>query len=132
MRTDVSASERSSPGVERELEPVDLATGEPTAATAGSGRSGEQGAGREVWSRCGDRGGRGAPGDRCGRPSEFADGLRPTALRFGCEDELALVLPILEHGTSYQRQRQVAASAGGQLRTVVHGQLDEMRVGLPL
>ena len=48
------------------------------------------------------------------------------------EDELALVLRILEHGASYQRQRRVAASAGGDLRPVVDALLEEMQVGLPL
>jgi carboxylate-amine ligase len=38
---------------------------------------------------------------------------------------------ILEHGASYQRQRRVAASAGGELRPVVEALLEEMRVGLP-
>ena len=47
------------------------------------------------------------------------------------EDELALVLRILEHGASYQRQRRVAAGAGGGLRPVVDALLEEMRVGLP-
>ena len=62
---------------------------------------------------------------------ELVDDLTPTARRLGCEDELALVPRILEHGASYQRQRRVAASAGGELRPVVEALLEEMRVGLP-
>jgi glutamate---cysteine ligase / carboxylate-amine ligase len=63
---------------------------------------------------------------------ELVDDLTPTARRLGCEDELALVPRILEHGASYQRQRRVAASAGGRMRPVVDALLDEMRIGLPL
>ncbi|MGN6241854.1 MAG: glutamate--cysteine ligase, partial [Cellulosimicrobium cellulans] len=62
---------------------------------------------------------------------ELVDDLTPTARRLGCEDELVLVLRILEHGASYQRQRRVAASGGGELRPVVDALLEEMRVGLP-
>jgi YbdK family carboxylate-amine ligase len=63
---------------------------------------------------------------------ELVDDLTPTARRLGCEDELALVPRILEQGASYQRQRRVAANAGGSLRPVVDALLDEMRVGLLL
>lgn len=63
---------------------------------------------------------------------ELVDDLAPTARRLGCEDELAIVTRILEHGASYQRQRRVAAGSGGDLRPVVDALLDEMRVGLPL
>ena len=63
---------------------------------------------------------------------ELIDDLTPSARRLGCEDELVLVPRILEHGASYQRQRRVAASAGGELRPVVDALLEEMRVGLPL
>jgi YbdK family carboxylate-amine ligase len=63
---------------------------------------------------------------------ELVDDLTPTARRLGCEDELALVPRILEHGASYQRQRRTAAANGGDLRAVVDALLDEMRVGLPL
>jgi len=62
---------------------------------------------------------------------ELVDDLTPTARRLGWEDELALVPRILEHGASYQRQRRLAAGAGGELRPVVEALLEEMRVGLP-
>jgi YbdK family carboxylate-amine ligase len=63
---------------------------------------------------------------------DLVEDLTPTARRLGCEDELALVPRILEHGASYQRQRRVAAEHEGDLRPVVDSLLDEMRVGLPL
>jgi len=63
---------------------------------------------------------------------ELIADLTPTAKRLGCEDELATVSRILEHGASYQRQRRVAAGSDGDLRPVVDALLDEMRVGLPL
>jgi carboxylate-amine ligase len=63
---------------------------------------------------------------------DIVEDLTPTARRLGCEDELALVPRILEHGASYQRQRRVAAASGGDLKPVVDALLDEMRVGLPL
>jgi carboxylate-amine ligase len=63
---------------------------------------------------------------------DLVEDLMPTARRLGCEDELALVPGILEHGASYQRQRRVAAEHDGDLRPVVDSLLDEMRVGLPL
>ncbi|HEX8803743.1 MAG TPA: glutamate--cysteine ligase [Acidimicrobiales bacterium] len=62
---------------------------------------------------------------------DLVDELMPTARRLGCEEELAIVLRILEHGASYERQRRVAAEHGGELRPVVDALLDEMRVGLP-
>ena len=71
--------------------------------------------------------------DRCAQRShELVDELTPTARRLGCEDELALVPRILEHGASYQRQRRVAASAGGALRPVVDACWRRCAVGLPL
>ena len=63
---------------------------------------------------------------------ELVADLTPTATRLGCEDELATVSRILEHGASYQRQRRVAAGSDGDLRPVVESLLEEMRVGLPL
>jgi glutamate---cysteine ligase / carboxylate-amine ligase len=63
---------------------------------------------------------------------ELVDELVPTARRLGCEEELAIVRRILEHGASYERQRRVAAENGGDLRPVVDALLSEMRDGLPL
>jgi glutamate---cysteine ligase / carboxylate-amine ligase len=63
---------------------------------------------------------------------DLVEDLTPTARRLGCEEELALVPRILEHGASYERQRRVAAASGGDLKAVVDTLLDEMRVGLPL
>jgi carboxylate-amine ligase len=63
---------------------------------------------------------------------DLVEDLTPTARRLGCEDELAVVPRILEHGASYQRQRRIATEHGGDLKPVVDALLDEMRVGLPL
>jgi carboxylate-amine ligase len=58
--------------------------------------------------------------------------LEPTAARLGCTDELAGVHTILERGASYQRQRAVARSNGGELDAVVASLVGEMRAGTPL
>ena len=62
--------------------------------------------------------------------AELVDDLAPTARRLECEAELGSVLKILELGASYQRQRTVAARAGGDLLAVVDSLLAEMRHGL--
>jgi carboxylate-amine ligase len=58
--------------------------------------------------------------------------LEPVAARLGCLGELADVGVILERGASYQRQRAVAASTGGDLRGVVASLVAELRAGRPL
>ncbi len=62
---------------------------------------------------------------------DLVEELMPTAHRLGCEAELADVLRVLDVGASYQRQRAVAAAAGGDLKPVVDSLLAEMRDGLP-
>ncbi|NED94343.1 glutamate--cysteine ligase [Phytoactinopolyspora alkaliphila] len=61
---------------------------------------------------------------------DLADDLTPTARRLGCADELAMVEHLLRIGASYQRQRAIAETSGGDLTKVVDGLLDEMRTGL--
>ena len=53
------------------------------------------------------------------------------AARLGCPAELASVSELITSGASYQRQRAVAARAGGDLWAVVDSLVREMRVGLP-
>jgi carboxylate-amine ligase len=62
---------------------------------------------------------------------DLVEELMPTAKRLDCEAELADVERVLAVGASYQRQRAVAASSGGDLRPVVDSLLDELRNGLP-
>ncbi|HVX43048.1 MAG TPA: glutamate--cysteine ligase [Mycobacteriales bacterium] len=62
---------------------------------------------------------------------ELVDDLGPLAHRLGCAEELALTHRILERGASYQRQRAVAAAAGGDLAKVVDSLVTEMKEGLP-
>jgi glutamate---cysteine ligase / carboxylate-amine ligase len=57
--------------------------------------------------------------------------LEPVAARLGCPAELASVSELITTGASYQRQRAVAARAGGDLWAVVDSLVREMRVGLP-
>ena len=57
--------------------------------------------------------------------------LEPVAARLGCPAELASVADIMAAGASYQRQRAVAARAGGDLWAVVDSLVREMRDGLP-
>ncbi|TSD99405.1 glutamate--cysteine ligase [Skermania sp. ID1734] len=54
------------------------------------------------------------------------DRLAPTAARLGCADELAMVADIPRRGASYQRQRQVADSSGGDLVAVVDALVAEL------
>lgn len=85
-----------------------------------------------------DRGSRG----RAGGPvterlvtEEIADlieRLAPVARSLGCESELAGVEGILRVGPSCDRQRAVAAAAGGDLGVVVKSLVAELRAGRPL
>ena len=52
--------------------------------------------------------------------------LEPVAKSLGCADELAKVSGIYHAGASYQRQRQVAENADGDLRTVVDALIAEL------
>lgn len=52
--------------------------------------------------------------------------LEPTAKKLGCADELAAVAEIPRRGASYQRQRQVAAAAQGDLVAVVDALVREL------
>ena len=62
---------------------------------------------------------------------ELAHDLRPAAERLGCSEELARVDDIVEHGSSYLRQRAVAASHHGDLTAVVDSLLAEFAAGTP-
>jgi carboxylate-amine ligase len=52
------------------------------------------------------------------------------AARLGCQAGLASVADLMAAGASYQRQRAVAARAGGDLWAVVDSLVREMRDGL--
>lgn len=52
--------------------------------------------------------------------------LAPLAVELGCADELDGLARIPERGASYQRQRAVAAAAGGDLRAVVASLVAEL------
>ncbi|HEY5855301.1 MAG TPA: glutamate--cysteine ligase [Aldersonia sp.] len=52
--------------------------------------------------------------------------LEPTAARLGCADELRLVAEIPRRGASYERQRLVAETAGGDLVAVVDSLVAEL------
>jgi carboxylate-amine ligase len=54
--------------------------------------------------------------------------LEPVARRLGCEAELDLVRVIPRRGASYQRQREVATSAHGDLVAVVDSVVNELVV----
>jgi carboxylate-amine ligase len=62
---------------------------------------------------------------------ELAHDLRPVAERLGCDEELNRVCDVLHHGSSYQRQRAVAAASGGDLTAVVDSLLREMEARVP-
>lgn len=57
--------------------------------------------------------------------------LWPVARRLGCAEELSLVEMMISAGASYQRQRQVAARHGGDLRAVVRHLVEELAAGAP-
>ena len=56
--------------------------------------------------------------------------LEPVAARLGCSAGLELLADLMAAGASYQRQRAVAARAGGDLWAVVDSLVREMRDGL--
>lgn len=60
---------------------------------------------------------------------EELERLAPLAAELGCADGLAGVGRILEHGASYQRQRAVAAAAGGDVRAVLRHLTRELHDG---
>ena len=62
--------------------------------------------------------------------ADLAEDLAPIARRLGCTDELATIGRIIDGGASYERQRAVAASNGGDLTRVVDSLIAEMRDGL--
>jgi carboxylate-amine ligase len=63
--------------------------------------------------------------------ADLLDRLSPVAASLGCADDLASVWDIVEKGASYERQRAVAVSHGGDLRAVVRSLVEEMRRGVP-
>jgi YbdK family carboxylate-amine ligase len=62
---------------------------------------------------------------------ELAQDLKPTAERLGCVEELARIEEVVAKGASYQRQRAVAAAAGGDLHAVVDSLTAEFAAGAP-
>ncbi|HEU0102091.1 MAG TPA: glutamate--cysteine ligase [Mycobacteriales bacterium] len=62
---------------------------------------------------------------------ELVHELRPTAQRLGCEAELDRATELVDTGSSYLRQRAVAAASGGDLTAVVDSLLEEFRTGRP-
>jgi carboxylate-amine ligase len=61
---------------------------------------------------------------------DLAEDLEPIARKLGCAEELMQVERLMDIGASYQRQREVAASANGDLRPVVDSLLHEMDHGI--
>ena len=57
---------------------------------------------------------------------DLLERLTPVSRRLGCEDELRSVSDIVAGGASYQRQRAVAQSTGGDLVAVVDSVLREL------
>jgi carboxylate-amine ligase len=64
--------------------------------------------------------------------NDLIEDLLPTAHRLECAPALESISRLMQRGASYQRQRAVAASHGGDLVPVVDSLLAEMRDGLPL
>jgi carboxylate-amine ligase len=58
---------------------------------------------------------------------DLLERLTPLSRRLGCEDELRSVSDIVSGGASYQRQRAVAQSTGGDLVAVVDSVVRELR-----
>jgi glutamate---cysteine ligase / carboxylate-amine ligase len=58
---------------------------------------------------------------------DLLERLTPVSRRLGCEDELRSVSDIVAGGASYQRQRAVAQSTGGDLVAVVDSVVRELR-----
>ena len=63
---------------------------------------------------------------------ELARELTPAAERLGCTEELARVEEVVEHGSSYLRQRAAAQAGGGDLHAVVDSLIAEFAAGRPL
>lgn len=59
--------------------------------------------------------------------TDLLNRLEPTAKRLGCADELAAVADIPRRGANYQRQRQTAAAAQGDLVAVVDALVEELK-----
>ena len=57
---------------------------------------------------------------------DLLERLAPVARKLGCVEELASVADIPRRGASYQRQRRVAAAAGGDLVAVVDSLVREL------
>lgn len=55
--------------------------------------------------------------------------LAPLSEELGCADEFAYAATIMEHGSSAERQRRVAAESDGDLRAVVDHLVNELKVG---
>ncbi len=64
--------------------------------------------------------------------TELVQDLGPVAERLDCADHLIGVHELMQRGASYERQRRVARSAGGDLRAVVDALLEEMHQGAPV
>ena len=62
---------------------------------------------------------------------ELVEDLTPVASRLGCTAELRGAIDIMERGSSYIRQREVV-DAGGSLRDVVDGLIEELRSDSPM
>jgi carboxylate-amine ligase len=58
--------------------------------------------------------------------NDLLEKLTPIAVRLGCSDELASVADIPRKGASYQRQREVARTSGGDLVAVVDSLIAEL------
>jgi carboxylate-amine ligase len=63
--------------------------------------------------------------------ADLLERLAPVARRLGCSAELASVDDVLRAGVSCERQRKVAAAAGGELTAVVASLVAELRAGRP-
>jgi YbdK family carboxylate-amine ligase len=62
---------------------------------------------------------------------ELAHELKPAAERLGCAEELARIDAVVDGGSSYLRQRAVAAASGGDLHAVVDSLIAEFAAGQP-
>jgi carboxylate-amine ligase len=62
--------------------------------------------------------------------AELLTTLGPTAERLDCQSELGSVQRVILHGASYERQRQVADAAGGDLTAVVQSLINETQAGV--
>ena len=62
---------------------------------------------------------------------ELAHDLKAAAERLGCSEELSRIEAVVSGGSSYLRQRAVAARSGGDLTAVVDSLLGEFTTGRP-